>query len=106
MALAANKIQDILNYGGYYSAGDIEYGIHGPDLVDGTIYISVYHFLQFSGKDPRNYDTFKMGKEFTGITSDYKKCKYVRQNFEIGKYSFELLEKNMKLVEQFKKQNT
>ena len=41
MALTENKIQEILNYRRYYSAGAIEYGIHGPELVDGTIYISV-----------------------------------------------------------------
>ena len=103
MALAANKIQDILNYSGYYSAGYIEYGIHGPELVDGTIYISVYHYLEFKGRKPWEYNTFKMGQAFYGITTDYKKCKYTTQEFDIGKYSFELLESKDDLVEEYKK---
>lgn len=103
MALTENKIQNILNYEGYFSAGDIEYGIHGPELVDGTIYISVYHYLEFTGKNPRNYDTFKMGAAFTDMTDDSKKCKYETQNFEIKKYSFELIEENPEVVEDFRK---
>ena len=99
--LTENKIHSILNYNRYFSAGDMEYGIDGPELVDGKIYISVYHYLEFMGKNPRNYDTFKMGAAFSGMTNDIKKCKYLKQNFEIKKYSFELIEENKNLVENF-----
>jgi hypothetical protein len=44
-----------------------------------------------------------MGLAFTGITSDYKKCKYTRQGFEIGKYNFELLEEKRELIENYKR---
>ena len=103
MALTEDKIQQILNFENYYSAGTMDYGIDGPELTDGTVYISVYHFLEFMGEKPWDYDTFKMGQAFYGITSDRKKCKYLSQNFEIGKYSFELIEERMDIVEQFKK---
>ena len=103
MALTENKIQEILNYGRYYSAGQMDYGVDGPELIDGVVYISVYHFLEFTRRKPWEYDTFNMGKAFYGITTDYKKCKYLSQGFEIGKYDFELLLDRGDLVEQFKK---
>ena len=37
------------------------------------------------------------------MTNDIKKCKYLKQNFEIKKYSFELIEENINLVENFAK---
>lgn len=103
MVLVEEKIKEILNYSRYYSAGEMDYGIDGPELENGVVYISVYHYLQFTGRSPRDYDSFDMGLAFTSITNDYKKCKYARQNFEIGKYSFELFEERNELVEQYKR---
>lgn len=103
MALKESKIQQILNYGRYYSAGQMDYGVDGPELINGTVYISVYHFLEFMGEKPWEYDTFKMGQAFYGISRDFKKCKYLSQDFEIGKYDFEFLEERNELVNQFKK---
>ena len=101
MALSQEKISEILNYNGYFSAGDVEYGINGPELVDGKIYMSIYHYLEFIRENPRRFNTLKIGLILAETNDDIKKCKYIKHKFEIKKYSFELLEENIGLFELF-----
>lgn len=84
--------RNIMNFSGYFSAGAIEYGTDGPEEENGEIYLSTYHYLQFKGENPRNYDSFKTGAALIKKAREIKKCKYKSQNFEIKKFSFELLE--------------
>ncbi len=97
------EFQKIMDFPNYYSAGEIEYGIHGPEIENGKLYISVYHFLEFHLLNPRNYNTFSIGNEFSKLSNDYKTCKYKSQNFTIGKYDWELLKNNWAIFERYKK---
>lgn len=97
------EFQKIMNFPNYFSAGEIEYGIHGPEIENGKLYISVYHFLEFHLLNPRCYNTFSIGNEFSKLTSNYKTCKYKSQNFTIGKYDWVLLKNNWVIFERYKK---
>ena len=94
---------NILNFPNYFRAGSIEYGIHGPEDKDGKVYLSVFHYLEFKGLNPRNYETFKLGQSLSSLTSDSIACKYSNQNFRILKYPFSFIESKSDLVASFRK---
>ena len=97
------KINKIMNFSGYFSKYPIEEGVHGPEMVGDNVFISVFHFLEFKGLNPFNYDTYKMGSQFGRMTSHSTRCKYQTQSFWINKYDFEFMEDNMDVVEEYKK---
>lgn len=97
MALPVKKLNQILNYK-YFSGGEIEIGISGPELDDEKVYITVFDYLQFIGETPSDFDTYNLGKELSKLSKYYKTCKYKNQDFTIRKYDYELLEKNEKLI--------
>jgi len=89
-----NRFDDILQYKRYYKAcEEMEYGIHGPEVKDGKLYISIFHYLQFIGKNPKSYDTFSLGNYLTNASSYYETCQYACQNFNINKFDLDLLQK-------------
>lgn len=92
----SSNFSAILNYSNYYSDGPMDFGIDGPEIDNQKLYISIYHFLQYIGEDPHNYDTYSLGNYLTKKSLDYKTCKYMCQSFNINKFNFELLiiEKN------------
>jgi hypothetical protein len=94
--------KNILNFELYFKGKKIEYGVDGPELKEGKIYISVYHFLEFNGIDPHAYDVFTIGNYFTRLTSDFLTVKYQNDDFKINKYHFNFLKLNKKSMEQFK----
>jgi len=61
----SQEFDKIMNYPSYFSAGEMEYGIDGPEVEGNNLYISIYHYLQYLGQNPRGYDTFKLGKYLT-----------------------------------------
>lgn len=88
-----NKIDQILNFPNYHSAGEIEFGIHGPEIDNGNLYISIFHYLEFLGEDPRKYNTLRLGNYLTRQSNnDYKTCKYQTQGYSINKFKLNLLE--------------
>lgn len=104
--IASNKIQptdeNILNFKLYFKGKKVEYGENGPELKEGKIYISVYHFLEFNGINPHNYDVFSMGNYLSSLTSDYCIVKYVMDDFKINKYPYDFIRRNNNILEQFK----
>ena len=104
--IASNKIQptneNILNFKMYFKGKTLEYGENGPELKEGKIYISVYHFLEFNGINPHNYDVFAMGNYLARLTSDYCIVKYVSDDFKINKYHYDFIRLNNNILEQFK----
>jgi hypothetical protein len=101
MALSQHKISEILNFKGYFSNNEIEYGVHGPELVDGEVYISVYDYLQFKNKLAYNYDLLKISDVMSALSNDndYIVCKYKGQPLEIKKFKFGLLEKRQDIFQ-------
>lgn len=95
--LPKNKMTEefskIMNFSNYYSAGTTEYGVDGPEIEDSKLYLSVYHYLQYLGENPRDYDTFRLGNYLTGMSLNYKSCKYESQSFSINKFDLDLLKK-------------
>ncbi len=89
------EFEDILNYQNYYSPGSIEmdYGSHGPEMKNGKLYISIYHYLEFIGDSPWKYNTFRLGEYLSTCSNDYLKCKYENQSFEISKFNIEVIKK-------------
>ena len=101
-----NTFDDVMNFKHYFKNWTILQGEHGPEVgIDNSkIYISVYHFLEYQGKDPHKYDTFNIGGYFYKICgNDYKVCKYKEFEELIHKYDFNLLLKNFHEFEKFKK---
>lgn len=90
MNLEFERITDKKNY---YSAGTIEYGIHGPEISNNILYISIFHYLEYLTLNPRAYNTFSLGNYLTKVSSNYKVCKYESQSFRINKFDLELLKK-------------
>lgn len=90
-----SEFDEILNYQNYYSPGstDMEYGSHGPEMKNGNLYISIYHYLEFVGDAPWKYNTFRLGEYLSTCSNDYLKCKYENQSFEISKFNIEVIEK-------------
>jgi hypothetical protein len=96
----------IMNFSNYYSAGEIEYGIDGPEINGDKLYISIYHYLEFIGENPRNYDTLKLGEYLTSKSFDYKVCKYKSQHFDINKFNLELLKEERSNFSNYRKVQT
>jgi hypothetical protein len=93
----------ILNYSNYYSKGEIEYGIDGPEIFEDKLYISIYHYLEYINENPHNYDTFNLGLYLFKKSENFRKCKYKDQNIEIDKYNLELLKTERKNFDKYKK---
>jgi hypothetical protein len=94
-------INKVMSYSSYYSAGGIENGIHGPEMYNDNLYISIYHYLQFKGRNPNSYDTFKLGGVLSRNNPDYRECKYKGQSFSIKKFNLKTIFENENLIEQF-----
>jgi hypothetical protein len=87
-------IDEIMNFNNYFKAcdGEMDFGKHGPEIIDGKIYISIFHYLEFKQMNPRNFDTFNLGKWLTEQSiSKIIKCKYSCQSFDINKFDVEML---------------
>ncbi len=97
------EIEKIINYSDYYSAGTMEYGVDGPEVDDDKLYISIYHYLEYLGKNPRNFDTFGLGNYLTGRSSKYKSCKYESQPFSINKFDLDILKREEGQFNKFEK---
>jgi hypothetical protein len=97
------EFNEITSKKNYFSAGAIEYGIHGPEIEEGKLYISIYHYLEFLNLNPRDYNTFKLGNYLTNISSNYKECKYENQTYTINKFDLELLKKEREAFEDYLK---
>lgn len=90
------EFQGIMSFGRYFEAGTIEKGIHGPEINNGKLYMSIFHYLEYMQMGPRSYDTFKLGNYLTGRSAgDYQECKYDTQHFHINKFNLELLKREM-----------
>jgi len=84
-----SKIQQLVqSFQNYFHAcpnEEMDYGTHGPELINNTVYVSVFHYLEFKGLNPRNYDTDKLGNYLTGQSNgDNTNCKYVCKSFSIN----------------------
>jgi hypothetical protein len=98
-----SNFESILNFSNYYKKCDIESGIHGPEVHEDKLYISIYHYLQYLNEDPHNYDTLNLGLYLFSKSATLRKCKYECQNFEIDKYNLELLKTERTNFEKYKK---
>lgn len=87
----STEYNSVISFGNYFKAGEIEYGIHGPEMNGDKLYLSVWHYLEYIGQNTILYDTLQLGRYLTQKSSSYLKCKYQSQNFEINKFDFELL---------------
>ncbi len=86
---------EILNYQRYFKACEIELGIHGPEIYNDKLYISIYHYLEYKGEFPKSYNTFDLVAALTSVSNgDYKICKYKCQSFKIHKFTLEILQAN------------
>lgn len=99
----SSEFDKITNKSNYYKASEIEYGIHGPEIEDNKLYISIYHYIEYLGLSPRDYNTFKLGNYLTNCSSNYKECKYESQSFSINKFDLELLKKERSSFEDYRK---
>ena len=97
-----SNFESILNFSNYYKKCDIESGIHGPEVHEDKLYISIYHYLQYLNEDPHNYDTLNLGLYLFSKSATLRKCKYECQNFEIDKYNLELLQTERNNFEKYK----
>lgn len=95
--------QNILNYSYYFSAGEMEFGIDGPELINDKVYISIYHYLQYSKLKPAKYNTFSLGNYLTSKSSYYAECKYKSQSFSINKFDLELIESELHAFDNYLK---
>lgn len=98
-----SKYQDIMNYPHYFSAGEMEYGIDGPEINDGKLYLSIYHYLQYTRLKPSNYNTIPLGKYLTDKSLFSPECKYLSQPFSINKFDIELIESELGEFDRFMK---
>lgn len=95
-------VSDILTFPHYYSAKQLEWGEHGPEVHDDNAYLSVYHFLEYEGIDPHEYDTLAIGGRLSELTSDFYQCKYVRDPYTINKYEYNFLKEKQETFKNFK----
>lgn len=93
---------DILNFKHYFSGFTLIEGKHGPEESENKIYISVYHFLEYEGFDPHDYNTESIGRYLCTLTNDYKQCLYKDFPYEINKYDFNFLISNQKVFKDYK----
>ena len=99
-----NTQEDILNFDYYFKNWTLIEGENGPEPLNSKIYISVYHFLEYQGRDPHQYNTFKIGGHFySECGNDYLTCRYKEFSELIHKYDFDLLLTNFHEFENFKK---
>lgn len=91
--------------GSYFRAcSEMDKGFHGPEVKNGMLYMSIYHYLEYTMKGPRNYETFDLGGYLTGQSNgDYLVCKYECQDFEINKFNLDLLKSEENNFEDFLK---
>lgn len=99
------EFQGILNYSNYFKAGDgrMDVGKHGPEIFNGKLYMSIFHYLEYVNKGPRNYDTFSLGRHLTEKSIHYLTCKYSAQSFSINKFELDLLKQEEINFSRFKK---
>lgn len=104
-SMESNEHSRILNYPNYFMAGNgqMDFGIHGPEVIEGKLFISIYHYLEYIDISPRKYDTFSLGRYLTSRSSKYLKCKYGSQNFEINKFELELLKEETGEFDNFRR---
>lgn len=97
--------EDINSFKGYFTNYTLEYGKHGPEFSnDGkNIYLSVYHFLQYEGKDPSQYKTKECGGALSALSTDVIPCKYKEFDYDFNKYQYQFLIEKMDLIETFKR---
>jgi hypothetical protein len=99
-----DKIERILNYGRYYKSCDIELGVHGPEMHNSEVYISLFHYMQFNNINARDYDTYNLGNALNrNRAGDMLECKYECQNFKITKYPFSYIQENEVMFEDYTK---
>jgi hypothetical protein len=98
-----SEFDSILNFSNYYSKGEMEYGIDGPEIYEDKLYISIYHYLEYINENPHNYDTFNLGLYLFTKSATILKCKYKAQNIEIDKYDLELLKTESDNFKKYKK---
>lgn len=97
----------------YSNGHKIQIGTHGPELKNGNLYISIYHYLEYVCKDPNMYDTIRLGGYLTmqsdkllkTLSVKYIACKYENYSETINKYELEFLKNEEKsgIFEQYKK---
>jgi hypothetical protein len=99
------KTEEVMNYSNYFEAGngEMDFGQHGPEIEDDVLFISIYHFLEFLGLNPKNYHTLNLGKYLTQISSKYLTCKYKAQSFDINKFDIDMLCDEMENFEKYKR---
>lgn len=100
--LSKEDVNEIVNFKGYYNAGELDYGIHGPEQIENKVYLSIWHYLEFIGEKPFEYDTKNIGDSFHLLTDDIHYCKYKKYGYQHGKYDFNLLKKNMEIFQKLK----
>lgn len=99
----SEKYQEILDYPYFFSAGEMEFGIDGPELIDQRLYISIYHYLQYAKLTPSKYNTLALGNYLTRKSSHYTECKYMSQSFTINKFDVELIESELHVFDDYLK---
>ena len=97
-------VEDIVNFEHYFSGKKLEHGRHGPEVHGGKAYISVYHFLEYEGINPREYDTLAIGGRLSELTHDFYECKYVNDHYTINKYEYNFLKEKQETFKNFKVQ--
>lgn len=93
---------DILGFKNYFSGFTLIEGDHGPEKHGSKTYISVYHFMEYEGINPHDFDTLKIGGHLSTITTDYKSCKYKEFPHKINKYDYSFLCKHQSVFPSFK----
>jgi hypothetical protein len=98
-----DSTNDILNFKHYYNGLTIETGKNGPELNNDKVYISIYHFMEYNGINPNNFDTFEIGNRLERRTNDYTICKYEEHDYKINKYEYSFIETNQNIFNDFRK---
>lgn len=99
-------LEIILNFDDYYKGKKIIVGKNGPEKINTKVFISIYHFLEVNGKDPKNFDVLAAGADLTSVCRSYKEnyeiCEYEGDGYEIHKYEYFFIIKNFSIIEKFK----
>jgi hypothetical protein len=105
--IRSNKCEpvDILNFKHYFSGFKLIEGIHGPEEVNSKIYLSVFHFMEYDGINPHDFDTISIGGHLSTLTSDYQFCVYSDFPHKINKYEYNFLIKNKSVFSNYQKVN-
>lgn len=96
-------VDDILKFKHYFNKFEPKKGtINGPEVKKSKVYISVYHFLEYEGLNPKLYDTDNIGLYFyNNITKDTIPCFYVDYSKKIDKYEYKVLKENFEIFEKY-----